>query len=181
MYYLRFFFRQCKVFARCKLKRLHHVHRTAYIGAGCRIHPSTKLDAFAFVNIGCVLEAGVTISAYTMLAPRVMVLQSDHIFTNPGVPMIFSGRSTAQRTLVGEDAWIGAGAIVIAGVKIGRGAIIGAGSVVTKDVPEYEIYAGIPARKIGERFSTDERKVHDEMLSAGIYRGRLCNKQIVAN
>lgn len=46
---------------------------------------------------------------------------------------------------------IGAGAVILPGVRIGQGAIIGAGAVVTSDIPSYEIWAGVPARKIGKR------------------------------
>lgn len=52
---------------------------------------------------------------------------------------------------IGEDVFIGVNAIIIGAESIGDGAIIGAGAVVTKDVPPYEIWAGNPARKIGER------------------------------
>lgn len=52
---------------------------------------------------------------------------------------------------VGDDVWFGAGSAVMPGVTIGTGAVIGAGAVVTRSVPPYEIWAGVPARKIGER------------------------------
>ena len=58
---------------------------------------------------------------------------------------------TKSTITVGDDVWFGAGCAVMPGVVIGTGAIIGAGSVVTQSIPAYEIWAGSPARKIGER------------------------------
>lgn len=61
--------------------------------------------------------------------------------------------SSFENTHIGNDVWIGSGSIILRGVKVGDGAVIGAGSVVTKDVPDYAIVAGVPARVIKMRFS----------------------------
>ena len=61
----------------------------------------------------------------------------------------------ANPPIIGNDVWIAAKSIVFQGVKIGNGAVIGAGSVVTKDVPDYAIVAGNPARIIRYRFTPD--------------------------
>ena len=55
------------------------------------------------------------------------------------------------KVVIGDRAWIGPGAVILHSVHIGEGAIVAAGAVVTKSVPPYEIWAGVPARKIGER------------------------------
>ena len=57
----------------------------------------------------------------------------------------------ARDVKIKSDVWLGTGVKVLAGVTINRGAIIAAGSVVNNNVPENEIYAGIPAKKVGER------------------------------
>lgn len=58
---------------------------------------------------------------------------------------------TRRGVTLEDDVWLGAGAVVLPGVTIGTGAVIGANAVVNRDVPEYEIWAGVPARRVGER------------------------------
>jgi len=113
-----------------------------------------------------------------MIGPRVAIVGRDHLFTKPGTPIIFSGRPELPSTEIGDDVWIGYGAIVIAGVSIGRGAIVAAGAVVTRDVPPYTIVGGVPAKRIGQRFSTErELTAHEQMLSRNPSRGVYCDDQ----
>ena len=60
--------------------------------------------------------------------------------------------------IIGNDAWIGTGVIILAGVKIGDGAVVGAGSVVTHDIPPYAIVAGVPVKILRFRFTNDQIK-----------------------
>lgn len=64
-------------------------------------------------------------------------------------------------TTIGNDVWVGANSVILAGLKIGDGSVIGAGSVVTKNIPPYEIWAGVPAKKIKNRFS---KKISNKIL-----------------
>lgn len=66
---------------------------------------------------------------------------------------------------VGDDVWIGYGAIVLSGIRIGRGAIIAAGAVVSKDVAAYDIVSGNPARLVGRRFTDAQIAEHEAMLA----------------
>lgn len=65
-------------------------------------------------------------------------------------------------TVIGNDVWIGNNVTIISDVVIGNGAVIGAGSMITKDIPPYTIWAGNPARQIGQRFSQD---IIDKLMS----------------
>lgn len=64
-------------------------------------------------------------------------------------------RTYSKPLIIGNDVWIAAGVQIMRGVSIGDGAILGGGGIFTKDVPPYEIWAGVPARKIGQRFSDE--------------------------
>jgi acetyltransferase-like isoleucine patch superfamily enzyme len=66
--------------------------------------------------------------------------------------------------VIEDDVWIGLGSIVLSGVKIGIGSIIAAGSVVTKDVEPYSIYGGNPAKKIRNRFDSEEQLIEHKIL-----------------
>lgn len=146
-------------------KGLRNVHPTAFVHRTAEVRPDLRMDEYAFVNLECQIMGGVHIGRYSMLAPRVAVVGADHNFHEPGVPMIFSGRPAMPRTEIGADCWIGFGVVVMQGVTIGRGAIVGANSVVTRDIPPYEIWGGIPARRIRDRFESEEaRRIHDRML-----------------
>jgi acetyltransferase-like isoleucine patch superfamily enzyme len=112
-----------------------------------------------------------------MLAQRASIVGADHRADLPGTPMIFAGRPETPETIIGDDVWIGFGALIMQGVSIGNGSIIGAMAVVTKDVPPYEVWAGVPARKIKDRFSTaEDRSRHEAMLGGPIFVGRLCEE-----
>lgn len=87
----------------------------------------------------------VTIGDRVSIAPRVTIVTSSH----PNNSRIRAFAAVANGPVVIEaDAWIGAGAIILPGVRIGRGAVVGAGSVVSQDVPPLSVVAGQPARVI---------------------------------
>jgi acetyltransferase-like isoleucine patch superfamily enzyme len=65
--------------------------------------------------------------------------------------MMDQGIYSTGPVILGEDVWLGAGVIVLDGVRVGKGSIIGAGAVVTKEIPEYSIAVGVPARVVGTR------------------------------
>lgn len=155
--------------------RLRRVHPTFYTNDCSGISRDLLAHEYSFCGKGCMIGPKVELGAYVMLGPRVMIVGDDHVFDRAGVPIIFSGRPVKRETRLERDAWVGAGSIIMAGVTIGRGSIIAAGAVVTKDVPPYEIHAGVPAKKIRERFDTEEqRRAHDRMLDQNPTPGAYC-------
>jgi acetyltransferase-like isoleucine patch superfamily enzyme len=83
------------------------------------------------------------------VGPLAAVIGADH-GTEPGAPMREQPHKSAE-VVIGDDVWIGAGAVVLPGVRVGSGSIVAAGSVVKDDVPEMAIVAGVPAVKIKDR------------------------------
>ena len=109
-------------------------------------------------------ESYLRIGRYCSIAASVIfLLQAEHSFNSLSTYPFkvkcgfedFEGKSKGS-IIIGDDVWIGFGAIICSGVKIGQGAIIGAGSVVTRDVEPYAIVAGNPARFIRYRFPDSE-------------------------
>ena len=72
----------------------------------------------------------------------------DELLPHKKQEIIFSKHITSKKTTIGNDVWIGANAIILAGVNIGDGAVVGAGAVVTKDVPPYSVAVGNPAKVV---------------------------------
>lgn len=154
---------------------LQHVDPTFYAVSGSTIAADLVAGPFSFVGADCFIGPRVRLGKYVMLAPRVGIVGADHRFDVAGEAIIFSGRPAVPETTIEDDAWIGFGAIIIAGVRVGRGAIVAAGAVVTRDVPPYEIHGGVPARRIGARFSDDgDRTRHDAFLDGPARQGEYC-------
>ena len=98
------------------------------------------------------VNENITIGNDVMIAQAVSIRDTDHCFDDIEVPMSKQGIIT-DPIIISDDVWIGYGAVITKGVTIGKGAIIGANAVVTKDVPQYAIVGGVPAKVIKENIS----------------------------
>ncbi|MFA6289070.1 MAG: DapH/DapD/GlmU-related protein [Opitutaceae bacterium] len=96
------------------------------------------------------IRKGIRIGDDSLVASGCKFIDHNHGFRDLSVPMNIQAQEEEEIVLE-ENVWLGVGVVVLKGVRISRGAIVGAGSVVTKNIPENEIWAGIPARKIGSR------------------------------
>lgn len=99
----------------------------------------TEIDASLHVRIG----------AHTLIAPGVFI--TDHSHNHSAAARLDEQGISSAEVVIGDDVWLGAKCIVLAGVRIGNGAIVGAGAVVTRDVAAGAIVAGVPAVPIGQR------------------------------
>ncbi|MBB6127535.1 acyltransferase [Mucilaginibacter lappiensis] len=99
------------------------------------------------IGIGNVLIGPVSLGNYVMLAQNIVLSGLNHGYEDITTPPRLQKVTTKQIT-IHDNVWIGANSVVTAGVTIGKHAIIGAGSVVTKDIPQYSVAVGNPARVI---------------------------------
>jgi len=129
---------------------------------GCVVGDQAKIGAFVEIQKNAIIGARCKISSHTFICEGVVI--EDGVFVGHGVMFTndrFPRATAADGRLQTEADWqvattrvkhgasIGSNATIIAGVTIGAHAFVGAGAVVTKDVPDYAIVAGVPARKIG--------------------------------
>ena len=130
---------------------------------GCSIADETKIGAFVEIQKNATIGARCKISSHTFICEGVTI--EDHVFVGHGVMFtndLYPSAVNADGSLQTEADWkvvetrvktraaIGSNATVMAGITIGEYSLIGAGAVVTRDVPDYAIVAGVPARVIGD-------------------------------
>lgn len=172
---LRQTYRDWKTFQLRKIRGYNGIHAKAFAMHPHGLAKDIVIGAYSHLSPGCSIGRRVRLGNYVMCGPEVSIGMGEHCFDVAGTPVIFSGHPDVAETVVEDDVWIGARALVRSGVRIGRGSIIAMGAVVTKDVEPYSIVAGVPARKIKDRFSTqDETDKHDAMLSRKPTCGTYC-------
>lgn len=138
------------------------IHKSASVGNGAQI-VNSKIGKFSYAYENRIINA--EIGAFCSIAPNVVIgggaHPTDWISSSP---VFYKGKNILRKnfalnefvefkkTIIGNDVWIGSHCLIKAGINIGDGAIIGMGSVVTHNVPPYEIWAGNPAKCIRKRF-----------------------------
>lgn len=130
---------------------------------GCSIGEESRIGTFVEIQKKAIVGARCKISSHTFICEGVTI--EDEVFVGHGVmftndlfPRATNEDSSLQSdadwslitTLVKRAASIGSNVTVLAGVTIGEGALVGAGAVVTRDVPDFAIVAGVPARVVGD-------------------------------
>ncbi|PYT05281.1 MAG: N-acetyltransferase [Acidobacteria bacterium] len=130
---------------------------------GCTVGSETRIGAFVEIQKNAVIGARCKVSSHTFICEGVTVEDEVFIghgvmFTNDLYPRAANEDGSIQtdadwvvvKTLVKRRASIGSNATILAGVTIAENALVGAGSVVTRDIPDHAIVAGVPARTVGD-------------------------------
>lgn len=178
----------------------YFVHESSYVDENTKIGKGTKIWHFSHImsdsligeecNIGqnVVISPGVTlgrnvkiqnnVSVYTgVICEDDVFLGPSCVFTNVINPRSFISRKDEYKTtLLKKGASVGANATIVCGNTIGKYALVGAGAVVTKDIPDYALVVGNPARIIGYICECGNRLTQDNENS---YHCEVCNKKYV--
>ncbi|MGV6816472.1 MAG: acyltransferase [Thiotrichales bacterium] len=133
------------------------------VGGRIEIGPRSYIGPYV-----CMSGPGnVTIGADCLIASHSTLYANNHVFSDPSVP-INQQSLESSGIEIGDDCWLGSGVRVMDGVRIGRGCVVGAGAVVTRDLPDFSIAVGVPARVISSRASHEDRANVDlESLAGG--------------
>lgn len=123
-------------------------------------YQTIDLGHHVFIANRAWFSGDIEIGSYVMFGPNVTLLGGDHEFKDTTQPMylVKDNQNRQAKIKIGNDVWIGANVTILRGVEVGHGAIIAAGSVVNRSVEPMTIVAGVPAKKIAERFTADEKQ-----------------------
>lgn len=132
-----------------KIWHFTHVMGTAHIGQNCNIGQNVYIDKNVNIGNGVKIQNNVSVYANVTIEDDCF-LGPSMVFTNVMNPRAFVERKTEfKNTLVKKGCSIGANATIVCGTTLGEYSFIGAGTVVTKDVPNFAMVVGVPAKQIG--------------------------------
>ena len=118
---------------------------------GAKFNPELSIGDNSGVGVNCELSGKIVIGKDVMMGPNCVMRTYSHRHDRIDIPMSEQGFEEEKVMYIGDDVWIGTNVIILPGVNIGSHCIIGAGAVVTKDVPDYAIVGGSPAKVIRMR------------------------------
>ena len=166
---LIYFIKRVRIFLLVNIVwRKYKIGKHFHCGIRVRLWAKNKIEIgeYCFIGRDSEIAADCVIGNWVMFGNKCAIVgRYDHNYQEVGVPIRhaseirdsdYDWKGLNQLTIIGDDVWIGYGSTILSGTKINDGSIVAAGSVVTKDVEPYCIYAGVPARKIKNRFETIE-------------------------
>ncbi len=121
------------------------------IEKGAVLPSSLELGDNSGLGLNARISGKTIIGNNVMMGPNISIFTRNHSFERIDIPMNQQGFSNEKPVVLSDDVWIGANVTILPGVHVGTGAILGAASVVTKDVPDYAIVGGNPAKVLKMR------------------------------
>jgi len=137
---VKLFFKKSKGFAWIQPKVIVVHSERLIVGTNFVVNSGTYINAVGSIEIG----------SYVIIGNNVTVSSGKHPIEGQ-MPPIVSRQTIPQKIIIEDDVWIGAGAVIMPGIKIAKGTVVGANSIVTKDTNEYDIVVGCPAKFMRKR------------------------------
>lgn len=147
------------------------------IAKNCYLRGNIEIGNNVVIGEGARLVSTIAtlrIHDYVVFGPNVTIYTGDHAINTVGKHIIeikdedkkYDASQQYDKDVVIEaGCWIGTGAIILKGVTVGRGSVIGAGAIVTKSIPPYSIYTGVPSVKCSRRFTDEQIIEHEKVLT----------------
>lgn len=153
-----------------QISKLKHVGSGVHIGKNCTFTNNISIGNDVHIGINCCFQSAhgeIKIGNHVMFGPGVHIHGGNHKFDKIGYLIKENDDKEPGEDgviIIEDDVWIGANAIILKGVIIGKGSIIGAGSIITKNVPPYSIYTGVPSSILRQRWSDETVQEHEKIL-----------------
>ena len=136
-----------------------NIEKGAYFGTG----ESIEIGSYSGIGVNCEIHGPVKIGDNVMMGPEVVIYTYNHNFSRTDIPMRLQNKTIPDPVTISDDVWIGRRSMIMAGVNIGTGAVIAAGAIVTRDVPDFAVVAGVPAKVVKYR-----RPIHNGSSLFGV-------------
>lgn len=135
----------------CAKHLLGKIGTNVNIERGAKLHRGIEIGDNSGIGINADINGRVIIGKNVLMAPEVVIYSENHAYVDRTQTIISQGYSAIKPIIIGDDVWICRRAMIMPGVHVGNGAVIAAGAVVVKDVPEYALVGGNPAKIIKYR------------------------------
>ena len=153
------------------ISKFSSVGAGVYIGQnGIFTYENIEIGDDVYIGANAVFQSSygkIIIGNHIMFGPGVHIHGGNHKIKEVG--KLMKHTSPKQQgddgfVIIEDDCWIGSNAIILSNVTIGQGSVIGAGAVVTKSIPPYSVYTGVPQARLRNRFTEEELETHKKIL-----------------
>lgn len=148
-YLYNYWITNCPVYL-LRLLYLRHILKIeigtkSFVHMGCLFYENVKIGSNSVIGRECHLLGNITIKDNVSITAQTYIISSSHYKDSPDF------EAYTKPVVIDDFAWIGARGMIMPGVHVGKGAVLGSASVATKDIPEYCVFVGSPAKEVGKR------------------------------